>query len=97
MPQQVLVPLEGAPKSVVVVGVAADPGVQLLAGEGPAGLEQGGDEVHESLETVHRMEPTKRAVGGGATVLAAYSEAINFSTRSSFDLNGSLYNTVRWA
>ena len=35
--------------------------------------------------------------GGGSVLVAAHSELISFSTRSSTALNGSLQSTVRWA
>ena len=35
--------------------------------------------------------------GGGSVLVAAHSELISFSTRSSMALNGSLQSTVRWA
>src|SRR4030088_1407765 len=58
------------------------------------GLQQGGNQVDESLQPVHGPEPNERDPSPGRPF---YREAISFSTRSSRDLKGSLQSTVRWA
>jgi hypothetical protein len=51
--QHVLVPLEVAAEGVGIVGVAADPAAELFPGEGTVGVDEGGDQVDETLEAVH--------------------------------------------
>jgi hypothetical protein len=58
----------------------------LLAGQGPLRVEEGGDEIDETLQAVHATNPAP-----------TYSEAMSFSTRSSRALKGSLQRTVRCA
>jgi hypothetical protein len=51
--QGLLVALEGPPEGAVVLGVAGQAVAQLLGGEGPLGVQQGGDQVDQPLEPVH--------------------------------------------
>jgi hypothetical protein len=52
--EYVFVPLKVAPEGVVVVGIAADPDPEFFAGDWPIGGKEGGDQVDESFQPVHR-------------------------------------------
>jgi hypothetical protein len=51
--EHVFVPLEVAPKGIVVIGVPANPGPQLLPGDRLTGGKEGGYQVDKSFQPVH--------------------------------------------